>query len=71
MNEGLNIDSSLTEQTIAKIKVIENEVNVMGANDFEIPALENLIKSLEKKECTPEDAIKQAINIRDTKQDYH
>jgi hypothetical protein len=70
MNEGLD-NGNLLEKTVKEIKAIEGEVAVMGVNDYEIPALEALINSVKNKEISPEEAVRQAIKIRDTKQDYH
>ncbi len=70
MFEGKN-NNNLIEKTINEIEAIKGEVAVMGANDYEIPALEALINSLKNKEILPEKALEQAIKIRDSKQDYH
>jgi len=67
MNEGIN-NENLIEKTI---KAIENEVSVMGGNDYEIPALEKLIESIRNEELSPKEALNQAEKIRDSKQNYH
>ena len=66
--EGIN-DS--VGKTIDEIKAIEGEVAVMGGNDYEIPALEDLINNLKSGKLSSEEAVKQATKIRDTKQNYH
>lgn len=50
---------------------IQQEVAIMGSNDYEIPALNKLIERLKKGEISSGDAIAQATKIRDSKQDYH
>ncbi len=70
MNEGIN-NENLIEKTIKEIKAIENEVSVMGGNDYEIPALEKLIESIRNEELSPKEALNQAEKIRDSKQNYH
>lgn len=59
------------ELAVETIKAIKQEVNVLGANDFEIPRLDELIRQIEAGETTPEKAIEEATSIRDSKQDYH
>lgn len=51
--------------------VIQQEVAVMGSNDYEIPALNKLIERLKKGEISPEKALADAKEIRSSKQDYH
>lgn len=53
------------------IMMIRQEVYMMGANDYEIPALDRLLEELRKGKITPEEAIKQARAIQARKQDYH
>lgn len=59
------------EQAVMIIGEIKQQVAVMGANDFEIPALDNLLMALNQGEITPEEAIAQAHKIVDRKTDYH
>ena len=71
MNEGLNISDNLLEKTIGEINILKQEVATMGANDFEIPTFNKIIENLKNGKCSPEDAIKEAMKIRSSKQDYH
>lgn len=59
------------EQAVFIIGELIQQVNIMGANDFEIPTLNTLLESLNAGECTPEEAIEIAHNIRNRKADYH
>jgi hypothetical protein len=67
--EGLN--NTKIEDAINTIMAIQQEVAIMGSNDYEIPALNKLIEHLKKGEISSGDAIAQATKIRDSKQDYH
>ena len=71
MNEKITIKNPVIKQTEMEICAIRDEVALAGANDFEIPALNNLIVRLQNEECTPEFALKEARTIRDRKQNYH
>lgn len=50
---------------------IRQEAYMMGANDYEIPALDGIIEKLEKRELSSEDALKEAQTIIGRKADYH
>lgn len=56
---------------IVHIQAKMQECSVMGANDYEMPALERLIQQVQTKRISPWEAIMQADGIRDSKQDYH
>ncbi len=58
-------------KVVSEIMSIMQELSAMGANDYEIPALEQLVNRLQRKEILPQDAIKKARMIHDQKQDYH
>lgn len=60
-----------TEKAISTIMMIRQEVATMGANDYEIPALDKLIDDLKNFKITPSDALKRAFSIQNSKQDYH
>ena len=68
-----NIETKSDQVKKAKMEIlaIQGEVSLMGANDYEIPALNNIIERLEKGECSPAEALKEAYQIRSSKQDYH
>lgn len=59
------------EQAIMVIGELKQQAAIMGANDFEIPALDAIMESLNEGECTPEEAIRSATAIVDRKSDYH
>ncbi|MCX6702011.1 MAG: hypothetical protein NTX96_02330 [Candidatus Zambryskibacteria bacterium] len=59
------------DKAVMIIGEIRQQVAVMGGNDFEIPALDDLLKALTEGECTPEEAVHQAHLIIDRKADYH
>lgn len=52
---------------------IINQINPLGANDSEIPALYNLIDKFQKKKITAEEALQKAREIEKQKLDgaYH
>ncbi|PIT89479.1 MAG: hypothetical protein COU27_00100, partial [Candidatus Levybacteria bacterium CG10_big_fil_rev_8_21_14_0_10_36_7] len=59
-------------EALAEIRAIMSQVSVMGGNDFEIPALENIMTNVESGEISPEEGVHQAQNIADSKSsDYH
>ena len=59
------------EQAVMIIGELKQQAAIMGANDFEIPALNALIESLKEGECTPEEAIRSAMAMVNRKSDYH
>ena len=67
-SENLNSNNANPEETILAIR---GEVYSMGANDHEMPEFDNILKKLRARECTPEDALKEARKIRGNKEDYH
>jgi hypothetical protein len=66
LNPINNIESAKNE-----IEAIRQEIYMMGANDYEIPAIDKLIERLERNECSPEEALKKALTIKGGKADYH
>jgi len=69
-NETIGLNNN-TEETIRAIMAIQQEVAVMGSNDYEIPTLNKLIENVKNGEISPKEALAQATKIRDSKQDYH
>lgn len=59
------------ERARAEIKIILQNVSVMGANDRELPELERILKDLENERLTPDAAYQGALSIYERKQDYH
>ena len=70
MNETIRLKNP-SEKAVEQIQNIEQEVSVMGSNDSEIPDLNGLISGLKEGKLSPENAVKEAMKIRDRKQDYH
>ncbi len=54
-----------------KIQTILHEISVMGANDYEFPTIQHILKSLRAGEIEPREAVRQVQAIRNSKQDYH
>ena len=50
---------------------IRDEVALLGANDSEIPTINELLEKLRRNELSPEEAVRLAKAIRDRKADYH
>jgi hypothetical protein len=55
----------------SKISALKHEIAVMGANDYEFPAIEGILRALKAGEISPDDAVSQVYEIRASKQDYH
>ena len=58
-------------ETVLAITIIKQECQNLGANDYEIPALDELIRAVENVEIGSDEAISQAQYIKDSKMDYH
>jgi len=54
-----------------KIRGILQDVAVMGANDYEIPAINAVLEKLQSDEYSPEEALEKAQKIIEGKADYH
>lgn len=50
---------------------IMDEVMRRGANDYEASAFASILQAYHNKIITGQEAIRQAENIRDSKNDYH
>jgi len=59
------------EEAVMAITIIKQECQNLGANDYEIPTLDELIRAVESDEIDPGEAIMQAEAIRASKMDYH
>lgn len=59
------------EDAINYIEQIKQEVYQMGANDHEIPSLDQLIFSIKNNQIDYNEAMTIATSIRDRKNDYH
>lgn len=58
-------------EALARIASIEQQAQVMGANDYEPSAFNRLREELEQGSLTPTEAVRRAQAILDSKQDYH
>ena len=57
---------------IAEVMAIKNRCMAMGANDYEGPALDNIIKKLISGQYkNPDEAVSEAMGIVNSKQSYH
>ncbi len=59
------------EEALSIINGLAQECHVMGANDYEIPALSKLEDQVKAGEISPEESVLAAKKIRYSKQDYH
>ena len=59
------------EQALNTVRAALQEVTGMGANDYEIPALNQLISDLEDGIGDPAVIAQKARDIKFSKQDYH
>jgi hypothetical protein len=55
----------------AEIRLKMQEAHVLGANDYELSALNELVEKLQKGECSSLQAMDEAQKIMDRKTDYH
>ena len=60
-----------TEEAAAFITEIFDETAQMGANNFEHSAFEAILANLRDGNCTPEEAVRRANEIRNSKSEYH
>jgi len=59
------------DESVSVIDQMFYECGVMGANDYELPALNRLREQVKSGEITPEFGAESARQIRYSKQDYH
>jgi len=59
------------EEALNTVRAALQEVTGMGANDYEIPALNKLISDLEEGVGDPAVIAQKARDIQFSKQDYH
>jgi len=75
--EGLRIHDASSEskdptkEAEAQIQIILQEVAMLGANDSEIFNIREILEKIKNRLISTEEGIRQAIEIRDSKQDYH
>lgn len=71
INRLKNTISPEVKMAVDHIELVKQEVNQMGANDSEIPSLNQLIYLLKNNQIKPEEAKRIADSIKDRKNDYH
>lgn len=74
MNNINRLENAISPEVITAIdhiELVKQEVNQMGANDSEIPSLNQLIDLLKNNQIEPEEAKRIADSIRDSKNGYH
>lgn len=58
-------------EALAQVGLIEQRVQLMGANDYEPSAFARIRAQLDAGALTPREAIAHAQAVLDSKQDYH
>ncbi len=71
INRLKNTISPEVKMAVDHIELVKQEVNQMGANDSEIPSLNQLIYLLKNNQIKPEEAKRIADSIKYRKNDYH
>ncbi|OHA26962.1 MAG: hypothetical protein A3C06_04295 [Candidatus Taylorbacteria bacterium RIFCSPHIGHO2_02_FULL_46_13] len=70
MKEGIEIANPEQENPQAVIEQLKGEVATMGRNDSEFSRFDEITGLLQRGECTPEEAIRMAREIRYGKQEH-
>ncbi len=71
MHEGIEAAHLAVEETIRKIEFIKQQVAVEGANNYEIPELNNLLEKVKAGDISPEQGLREAEIIQESKNSYH
>ena len=58
------------EEAETKVRTLLQEVAVMGRNDSEFSRFNEILDLLRRGECTPQEAVKMAHEVRDSKQEH-
>ncbi|MDA8596941.1 hypothetical protein N9L26_01250 [Candidatus Pacebacteria bacterium] len=58
-------------QASVQIETLRADISTMGANDSEFDALNSIQEQLRQSVITPEEAVRQATGVKESKQDYH
>jgi len=69
--EDLRLNDLAPEEAARRIFAIQADVNIRGFNEGELSDLAKLATRVREKDISPAEALKQAEEIRDNKQDYH
>ena len=64
-------NSRMSNGPEAKVQQIWQEAYAMGANDYENGAFEDILRRLQNKTCSAEEAIREARELLNEKQSYH
>lgn len=56
---------------LMQVGELRDRANSMGANDSELPELNAIMDRLRNKEIDPNEAVRRANEIVESKQDYH
>lgn len=67
----LETEPKTKEEAVMAITIIKQECQNLGANDYEIPALDELIQAVENDEIDPWEAIIRAEAVKASKMVYH
>jgi hypothetical protein len=65
------LDKINKEQATNEVISAMQRMTVMGANDYEPGAMKDILKNLDEGLIEPEEAVRQALAIEASKQDYH
>ncbi len=55
----------------SEILSLQQQIAVMGANDYELPTIDSILVALRAGNMEPNDAVRQVQQIKASKQDYH
>ena len=64
-------ESNADRNVLNELNAVRQEVYLMGANDSEIPEIDEIIERFNKGEIGREEALAQVSSIKNRKQDYH
>lgn len=64
-------DTMSISEAHAQIRVLMQEIQIMGGNDSEMPTILGILRSLEKGALSPTEAVQMVSDMRAGKQDYH
>jgi hypothetical protein len=61
----------VSQNVDAAVLQIRDQIAVLGSNNYEFDAIEDILRDLHENKITLEDAISRAKEILFSKQDYH
>lgn len=71
MNEDFKTTKLNKERAEMEILAIRDQIAAFGANDYELPAINELIKEVRNGAISPEVALREAVTIKFSKNDHH